>query len=92
MALRKISFQKLYRLVRRDAGFFNALLRDPEKALKARGWYLTKSDLQRLKRALRKVYRINGKQIARFLVQGRTGVFPWPLLRPWPNAKRLPWP
>ncbi len=94
MALRRISFQKLYRLARRDPRFFNALLRDPEKALKAKGFYLTKGDLQRLERSLRKVYKISGKQLARILVEGRKGIIiPWPLVRPWPALKSgFPWP
>ena len=94
MALRRISFPKLYRLARRDPRFFNALLRDPERALKAKGFYLTRGDLQRLKRSLRKVYKVSGKKIARLLVQGQSGVIiPWPLLRPWPAARTgFPWP
>ena len=65
MPLRKITLQKLQKLVRTDRTLFDAILRNPRKALEARGMSLSTKDLRGLERSLKKVHRISGKRLAR---------------------------
>jgi hypothetical protein len=96
MPLRKITLQKLYPLARKDQRFFNALLKDPSRALAAKGMTLSPKDLKTLKQSLKKVYKISGKRLVKILVEGDRGkqiIIPWPGKRtpPWPS-KIIPWP
>ena len=76
-------------MARRDRKFFQAILKNPRKALEAKGKRLSPSDMKKLERALKKVYRMNGKDLARVLVLGQ---IPWPIRRPWPAVTSRPWP
>ena len=88
MALRRITMRQLYQLAKKDRKFFNALLRDPKKALKANGLSLSPKELRALQGALKKVFAINGKRFARSFVLGTPLIPPWPRLK----SKLPPWP
>ncbi len=92
MALRRITLAQVHRLAKRDRRFFNALIKNPGKALAAKGRYLAQGDLRRIERSLRKVYKISGKKLAELLFVGYAGIRPWPQLRPWPILRTRPWP
>jgi hypothetical protein len=95
-AVKKITTITLFQKAKRDPDFLNALLRDPGRALAKKGLTLSPKDLKWLKRAFKKVYKINGKRLVRMLVEGKNGeeiTMPWPKIsHPWPGFSYKPWP
>jgi hypothetical protein len=89
MALRRITMQQLYQMAKRDRKFFNALLRDPGKALAGKKVSLSPKNLQTFQRSLRRVYKISGKTFARSIVLDKPLIVQWPkmktALKPWPR-------
>lgn len=80
MALRKITLAKLFSLARKDKELFNAVLRNPAKALEQRGFVLSPGDLKDLEQSLKKVYKISGKRLAAIMTQhARMTGPPWPM-------------
>ena len=92
MILRTITLKQLYRMARRDARFFNRLVKDPRRTLLAKGVALSPKSMRRLEQGLKKVYRLSGREFAKLLMLGAVKPRPWPILKPWPGGKPGPWP
>jgi hypothetical protein len=88
MVRHTVTLQQLYRKVRRDRKFFDALIKSPRAALKQRGLMLTDKDLHTLESLLRRVYKVSAKDIGGILADGRLTLRPWPAFRPWPALNK----
>lgn len=80
MSQHRTTLAKLFGMVKKDRRLLDAVLQDPEKALSVKGLSLSSTDLQALKRWLKKTYKIPGKRLAKMLVNYARGNTkpPWP--------------
>jgi hypothetical protein len=76
---RRVTLRKVYEVATWDQAFLEALLINPEKALAQVGCSLSKKDLAALRRWLKKVFRIKGKNLVRLLMMPmKSKIYPWP--------------
>ncbi len=80
MATRRVTLKRVYELAKKNEGFLDAVLRNPEKALAKEGLSLSEKDLAALRRWLRKVYKISGRNLVRLLMIPAKveRIYPWP--------------
>jgi hypothetical protein len=92
MAHPRITLKQLYRRARNDRKLLARVLKDPQKAVEGIGRSLTPGDLAKVRKALNKVYKIKGKQLAEMIIDSKEAIRPWPQIRPWPILFNRPWP
>lgn len=95
----KVTLKQVHRRASRDKRFLNALMRNPNKALKSAKLALSASDMNKLKTLLKKASRVQTKELGEFLQYvDRIGKdiappppWPWPIMPVWlvQRIKRL---
>jgi hypothetical protein len=78
----KTTWPQVVRKALRDEKFLNALIRNPEKALK--GFTLTDADKKKLKSLMRRKYTFKGSKLLKILSFYQKGQAAWPP-PPWPG-------
>lgn len=88
MPLRKTTLRQLHKMAKKDRRLFEAVLKNPRKAIEAKGMTLSPQELKKLERSLKKVYKISGKHLARAWFKGHIKGGPdepWIMgFKPWP--------